>query len=568
MADKSPRSAKLHHVLLVVLGLIYVGWAAIFIAHSAIETSHGRYFCLFDDAMVSLRYAWNLAHGHGLVWNPGERVEGTTSFLLTIYMTLGALFLSKSEAALFVQITGIPLVLGVAVMAQRLGRSLGATRYLGLITAAAVLAYYPLSYWSLMGMETGLLAALAMAALLVAMRLGSDPHGSKLLGLLLGLMSTTRPDAAVPAAVILAFRAAWILLGHRTNEAEPSPAESGVEGSANPPTVRRSYRRLAALGLWLPEVTVFAGIVLGLTLFRLVYYGSPVPNTYQLKMADWPLHWRLHNGWKFVVPFLDTSRHLILLALCSALFQRDGRRLLLLCFAGSVIACQIWVGGDAWSYWRMLVPGVVALIVLAVDGCSYLARWVARPRWQTRKGVAGGPAQVPSTGSFHTRALVLGFGLAGSGWALWAADEPFMDELRMKIPAYGVLSNQSTVEDGIRLSHYADSQASVAVFAAGALPYYSGLRGVDALGKSDRYVARLPGRAFDSGETVTPGHNKYDLRYSIEKLRPDAIYDALAWARYEGGDIYEFVRSNYVQRGPFWLRRDSPYVHWDRLPPQ
>jgi arabinofuranosyltransferase len=518
MAEAAPRSVRLRCVLLVFLAVIYLGWAAVFIGRSAVETSSGRYFCLFDDAMVALRYAWNLAHGDGLVWNPGERVEGITSFLFTLYMALGALFFDKSAAVLFVQITGIPLVLGVALMARRLSRSLDAARPFGWITAAAVLAYYPLSYWSLMGMETGLLTVLAMGALLVAMRRGSDPQGSKLLGLLLGLMFATRPDAAVPAAMIVIFRAAWILSRHR---------------------------RLGALRPWLVEVAVFAGTVGALTLFRWVYYGSPVPNTYQLKMGGWPLPNRLRNGWKFVVPFLETSRYLLLFALCSVVFHRDRRRLLLFCFAVCVIACQIWVGGDAWSYWRMLVPGVVALIVLAVDGGSYLVRWVVRPerRW-----------------------LIPGLSLACPVWALWVADEPFLDELRMKIAAYQVGLNQSTVQAGLQLSHYADPKASVAVFAAGALPYYSGLRGVDALGKSDRTIARLPGLGFLSGATVTPGHNKFDLHYSIEKLRPDAIYDAVSWGRYDRAFI-QFVMRNYVARGPFWLRRDSPHVHWDRLPP-
>ena len=31
---------------------------------------------LADDALISLRYSKQLLAGHGLVWNPGERVEG------------------------------------------------------------------------------------------------------------------------------------------------------------------------------------------------------------------------------------------------------------------------------------------------------------------------------------------------------------------------------------------------------------------------------------------------------------------------------------------------------------
>lgn len=516
MAEVSPRAAKLHALLLGTLAVLYVAWATSFLIRSSIETDHGRYFCLFDDAMVSLRYAWNFAHGDGLVWNPGERVEGTTCFLFTLVMSLGALFLDKSAAALFVQLIGIPLVLCVALMAHRLARSLGATPALGLITAASVLAYYPLSYWSLMGMETGFFSALAMAALLLSMRLGAESRSSWPLGLLLGLMFATRPDAAVPAAVILGFRAAWILIHHR---------------------------RPAALKPWLLEAALFAGIALGLTLFRLAYYGEPLPNTYALKMGGWPLASRLENGWRFVQPFLETSRYLILLAFCSVVLHRDRRRLLLFCFAASVIACQIWVGGDAWSYWRLLVPSVVALAVLSVDGASELVRRLPRPErpW-----------------------LTVGFSLACSAGAIAAANRPFIDELTLENPAYMVKLNRRSVKAGLELSRYADPKASVAVMAAGAMPYYSGLRGVDVLGKTDRHIARLD-RAPAPCETVTPGHNKYDLHYSIGKLRPDVIYDGLTRARYQPG-IFEFVKQHYVQRGSFWFRRDSRHVHWDRLP--
>jgi arabinofuranosyltransferase len=468
--------------------------------------------------MVSLRYAWNLAHGDGLVWNPDERVEGITSFFHTIIMTLGALFLDKSGAALFVQMTGIALVLGVAYTASRLSRSLGAAPHLALVTVVVVLAYYPLSFWSLMGMETGLLAALSTGALFVAMELGSDPRGSKVLGVLLGLMFATRPDAAVPAAVIVVFRAISILFHHR---------------------------RLRALAPWFLEPALFVGIALLLTLFRITYYGSPVPNTYDLKLGDWPLGPRLANGWRFIVPFFDKSRYLLLLALASLLFRRDARRLLLLCFVASIIAAQIWVGGDAWPYFRMLVPGAVASIVLAMDAVSSLIRLVSRPE------------RLP---------LGLGVGLMCSVGALFLANRPFVDELFMKAPADMVILNQRTVRHGIELSRYADPRASVAVMAAGTLPYYSGLRGVDVLGKSDRHIARTrPHRGIGS-DSVTPGHNKYDLYYSIGKLRPDVLYDALGRSRYQPG-IFELVKERYVQHGAFWFRRDSPYIHWDRLPP-
>src|SRR5438105_2557104 len=39
---------------------------------------------IIDDAYISFRYAWNFAHGQGLVFNPGEHVEGFTNLSWTL----------------------------------------------------------------------------------------------------------------------------------------------------------------------------------------------------------------------------------------------------------------------------------------------------------------------------------------------------------------------------------------------------------------------------------------------------------------------------------------------------
>ncbi len=42
----------------------------------------------FDDAFITYRYAFNLANGHGLVYNPGEKVMGTTAPLFALLSTI------------------------------------------------------------------------------------------------------------------------------------------------------------------------------------------------------------------------------------------------------------------------------------------------------------------------------------------------------------------------------------------------------------------------------------------------------------------------------------------------
>src|SRR5437870_9145345 len=56
---------------------------------------------VIDDAFISFRYAENLVRGYGLVYNPGERVEGYTNFLWVLliagFHALGADSLSAAK---------------------------------------------------------------------------------------------------------------------------------------------------------------------------------------------------------------------------------------------------------------------------------------------------------------------------------------------------------------------------------------------------------------------------------------------------------------------------------------
>ncbi|HET9915037.1 MAG TPA: hypothetical protein VFQ13_24315, partial [Anaerolineales bacterium] len=91
---------------LLLFGYIYYGFQ--FIQKSAIDVEGQRYYILFDDAMISMRYAYNLAHGLGLVWNAGEYVEGFTNPLWVGYMALFHLFpIPASQISFYIQLSGL-----------------------------------------------------------------------------------------------------------------------------------------------------------------------------------------------------------------------------------------------------------------------------------------------------------------------------------------------------------------------------------------------------------------------------------------------------------------------------
>src|SRR3989304_4237781 len=99
------------------LAAAFVLWAGYFIFRSSFVATDGRrYFSLFDDAMISMRYAWNLSNGMGLVWNLGERIEVYTNILMVIWMAIWTGVLEKSSAVLAVQLSGIPVLLGIALL--------------------------------------------------------------------------------------------------------------------------------------------------------------------------------------------------------------------------------------------------------------------------------------------------------------------------------------------------------------------------------------------------------------------------------------------------------------------
>ena len=65
--------------------------------------------------------------------------------------------------------------------------------------------------------------------------------------------------------------------------------------------------------------------------------------------------------------------------------------------------------------------------------------------------------------------------------------------------------------------------------------------------------------------TSIPGHNKYDLNYSIKTLQPTYAQD-LHWG---SQDLTEWGSTHYVMvkyKGlSLFLLKDSPFVFWDKV---
>jgi len=506
---------------------------AAFIARTSFFIGPARYFPLLDDAMVSMRYARHLVQGQGFVWNLGDPpLEGFTNPLWTLVMAAVHLLpLPQTRMTLAVQAIGAAILLALLVTVFRLGTWLqqsaepaagrpnarpGASSPAAPF-AAMILAgfYWPLVYWTLEGMEVGLLALIvtnAAVALVTGRRI-------LIAYLVLGIGTFVRTDFLV---VLLAFALAGALL---------DPA-----------------RRRAHLGLGIGVAVAAASLQTGA---RLLYFHDPLPNTYYLKLTGYPVALRVARGAWVLAQTVARSNGLLLVLPAAAIALASGearrRQLLLLTPLFAQAAYSVWVGGDAWEGEipcnRYLAVAMPLLFVAAMRPIARLAAWLD-PR--ARLGAA--PAL----------AVTAAVTLAVAPWrtTLMVAPLPYL------------LKDRDLTVRALAARQLLRPEGSVAATGVGTIGYYSERRIVDLLGKCDRHVARLPMRRAIRQNPLTyflPGHLKWDYAWSIGELKPDLV--AQLWEYPEKARPYlsdYVVMTTTVGGEPLQMaaRRGSPRVVW------
>jgi arabinofuranosyltransferase len=417
-----------------------------------------------DDAYISFRYAQNLAAGEGLVFNPGERVEGYSGLSWVLLLAAGDVVGAPPP----VLAKGLGALLGAGTLLL-----VGARRRLPDLLAAILLALsFPFVYHSVNGLETALAAFLVAALVLVppdsAARRGGQHAAATLLVM-------TRPEGL--AAVLL-----W----------------TGALRIARRAPLGRHHRLVAA--------TAAAAFLLQLA-FRGLYHGDWIANSARAKLL--PLDFALPAGLADLTRFVwNTGAWGVLLAAAVLAAVRpapeDGVEdagaawpparavgLFLLAFA-LVLAAS---GGDSFPLWRFYVPLLPPFCHLAGRGLARLAPATGARRERPARLVAATAAALVVTASLAATVPAQRRAVAAEG--TWVR---FWSEVGS---ALGV-----AVPAGTR----------IALCPVGALPYHSGLPVVDMLGLTDRHIARVaPDRSY-----VYPGHQRHDGAYALAR-RPDLV---------------------------------------------
>ncbi len=462
-------------------------YSGLYIFRTSFVLQGERYYSLFDDAMVSMRYAKNLANGYGLVWNPGgERVEGFTNPLWVVYMSLfHSVGLPAAKISLFIQFTGLLLLAWNLVITKKIALLLSESQVVALGAVILTAFYLPLNMWSLQGMEVSLLTLIVSICILRTLRSTENRRFDWMTLLLLASATLIRMDMTVTYFGFLPF-----LLFYN-------------------PQNRTKYLSLSILLLG-----IFLG---GQTLFRYWYYGDFFPNTYYLKMTGYPLLYRISSGIYYF--FLFTWKMNWVLFLFPFFFiavRKDPRTYLSAWILCVQMAYSIYVGGDAWEgyggsnrFISIAMPQFFILFSYALfELCQLLKERQAR--WNISLLIFS----LIAFNSFYGPAALLEF-------------------LMIAPPAHRG-DNWAMTERALLIKQFTNPQAKVAVTWSGTLPYFADRYAIDLLGKNDPRVARLPARLregfFETIVNYQPGHMKYDYEYSLS-LNPDVI--AQLWKNQE-----------------------------------
>ena len=348
MKENALRNARV--ILLHLPWLALLGWFS----------SVAWFLC--DDAFISFRYVRNLLKGHGLVFNPGEYVEGYSNFLWVLELAAiwWALDVAPEDAAPWLSVaftagTIAAMLWWTARLPLLRHRGLVAWMALGLVCASATFAVWT----SGGGLETRQFTFFIVLAVMCLSLYRDSRRGLLVASLSLVAAALTRPEGPLLAALCFG----WFVIQRMADT-----------GRLNP-----DWRRLICLAV------PFVILVGAHFLWRYAYYGEWLPNTYYAKhVRPW-----YESGFRYLrAAALETGLYLLIPLAAVAMRNRwrasqDGIWALVLLLVGVHMAYVMRIGGDHFEY-RPLDFYWPLLAVPASMGIVYLGSRIANHRWLRR----------------------------------------------------------------------------------------------------------------------------------------------------------------------------------------
>ncbi|MEL6194811.1 MAG: hypothetical protein AAFR66_22310 [Bacteroidota bacterium] len=297
---------------------------------------------LVDDAGISIAYAQNWTEGNGLVDQSGKSpVEGFSNFLwvsiLAITQKMGVFSIPFTPKLL-----GILFCVFSIFLLNQHGNTFSAP-ILGVILILLIPTHPSIVQWSVSGLETGLYFFLLLVHIHLLSQSTFSEKIALLLGLIVGLISLTRPEG-----ILLITASPILLLG------------------------QQDYGKKILLYL-IPIIIILGGY----ELFRLSYFQDILPNTFYAKglqnMENGTPWLKLHHLAKGIFGPLGMGGLIMLSALLiwlrkKNLWNRQLKTLLLLTIIGAIqFLLMPYDHLDWYRYATLFIVAGIWLGLLSLD---------------------------------------------------------------------------------------------------------------------------------------------------------------------------------------------------------
>ena len=435
-----------------------------------------------DDGLIYFRYALNFAEGRGLVWNPGERVDGYLNLLWILL--LGAGHKAGFDLIAFSYLCGLLFFSITFVYTYRAITLFSGHAVFNFLVLLCLGTNFSFISCATGGIETHMHLCLLMASAYYFLRVALHDDCSTVnllrLSCLLGLAFVTRMDSSVLILCVVpsAFCCIFFTKQHVSK-----------------------FRLIAALTI--PSSFIAAGYLV----FRVFYFGDIFPNVYYAKAG---VDTVLIRGFNYIFCFYHNYMLETVLAVTAAGFlvlllhrrSRYPRR-----FVGSFVTIGLifvlWncyvlkVNGDYMEF-RLMVPALPFLALLFCCACSVLFKYklflyvLLILLCMNNLKIFYINHMIDDI-HHHRRFMTLHYPIPVGVESVRSLNDNLWDESRAWVDIGKTLGRVFNFSQEIK----------IAVMPAGAIPFYSRLPTLDMLGLNDRWVARH-GFLLSS----VPGHSR------------------------------------------------------------
>ena len=313
-----------------------------------------------DDANIFFVYAKNIGTGHGLVYNiGGERVEGFSSLLWTLLCTLIFYLSTKPELTLLI-INIIVLSIGITYSLSYLESVVlpkinhyGKVLWMLILVVLLLTSPAYVTWNTITLMENSIWSTVLLAATILVTSDHISPSKTDLhLAILSVLLLLARPEAFLWVFVFSGILLVRRILVHGTTKA-----------------LRTTFSSFVVIGI----------TIIVLTVFRISYFGYPLPNTFYAKVSP-SLFYDVYKGTSYFVHYFLSNAivRISIVAVAVAFIHtiislstrnfEDKGLLFLPVIAITGLSIPVFTGGDHFGSFRFY-QGVYPILVLCLIYC-------------------------------------------------------------------------------------------------------------------------------------------------------------------------------------------------------